>query len=141
MYRYQVAAEDYDDFKAKYTVVENGDTLAGGYGEGKLSSYSGLVAEVDANTNGLKKATKNADGTYSFGKRQTGTGSGIKDVKLQSTELTPVVQDTSSYGDFIRMDVKENYGEVGAKMQTVVWTYYGDGDTPLGSLRNQICSG
>ena len=136
----QVAAEDYDDFKAKYTVVENGDTLAGGYGEGKLSSYSGLVAEVDANTNGLKKATKNADGTYSFGKRQTGTGSGIKDVKLQSTELTPVVQDTSSYGDFIRMDVKENYGEVGAKMQTVVWTYYGDGDTPLAAYGTKFAA-
>ena len=136
----QVAAEDYADFKAKYTVVENGDTLAGGYGEGQLSSYSGLVAEVDANTNGLKKATKNADGTYSFGKRQTGTGSGIKDVKLQSTELTPVVQDTSSYGDFIRMDVKENYGEVGAKMQTVVWTYYGDGDTPLAAYGTKFAA-
>lgn len=136
----QVAAEDYDAFKAKYTVVENGETLAGGYSEGVLSSYSGLVAEVDANTNGLKKATKNADGTFSFGKRQTGTGSGIQGVALQSASLTPVVQDTSSYGDFIRMDVKENYGEVGAKMQTVVWTYYGDGDTPLATYGTKFAA-
>lgn len=136
----QVAAEDYDAFKAKYTVVENGETLAGGYSEGVLSSYSGLVAEVDANTNGLKKATKNADGTFSFGKRQTGTGSGIQGVALQSTNLTPVVQETSSYGDFIRMDVKENYGEVGAKMQTVVWTYYGDGDTPLATYGTKFAA-
>ena len=136
----QVAAEDYDALKAKYTVVENGETLAGGYSEGVLSSYSGLVAEVDANTNGLKKATKNADGTFSFGKRQTGTGSGIQGVALQSTNLTPVVQETSSYGDFIRMDVKENYGEVGAKMQTVVWTYYGDGDTPLATYGTKFAA-
>ena len=136
----QVAAEDYDAFKAKYTVVENGETLAGGYSEGVLSSYSGLVAEVDANTNGLKKATKNADGTFSFGKRQTGTGSGIQGVALQSASLTPVVQETSSYGDFIRMDVKENYGEVGAKMQTVVWTYYGDGDTPLATYGTKFAA-
>ena len=136
----QVAAEDYDAFKAKYTVVENGETLAGGYSEGVLSSYSGLVAEVDANTNGLKNATKNADGTFSFGKRQTGTGSGIQGVALQSASLTPVVQDTSSYGDFIRMDVKENYGEVGAKMQTVVWTYYGDGDTPLATYGTKFAA-
>lgn len=136
----QVAAEDYDAFKAKYTVVENGETLAGGYSEGVLSSYSGLVAEVDANTNGLKKATKNADGTFSFGKRQTGTGSGIQGVALQSASLTPVVQDTSSYGDFIRMDVKDNYGEVGAKMQTVVWTYYGDGDTPLATYGTKFAA-
>ena len=59
---------------------------------------------------------------------------------LQSTNLTPVVQETSSYGDFIRMDVKENYGEVGAKMQTVVWTYYGDGDTPLATYGTKFAA-
>ncbi len=127
----KVASEDYDAFKEAYTVVENGDTLAGGYGEGQLTSYSGLVAAVDENTNGLKEATKNKDGTFSFGERQIGTGSGIEGAELKTEALTPVVQSSSSFGDFIRMDVKENYADVAEMMQTVEWTYYGDGDTAL----------
>ena len=42
----KVAKDDYEAFKAKYDVVENGGTLSGGYSENKLSSYNGLEAEV-----------------------------------------------------------------------------------------------
>ena len=136
----KVAAADYDAFKEQYNVVENGGTLAGGYSEGVLNSYADLVADVDANTNGLKEATKNADGSFSFGARQTGTGSGIQGVELQTITPTPVVQETSSYGDFIRMDIKEDYGEIGSKMQTVEWTYYGNGDTPLASYGTKFAA-
>ena len=59
----KVAKDDYEAFKAKYDVVENGGTLAGGYSENKLSSYNDLVAEVTSATNGLKTATKNSDGS------------------------------------------------------------------------------
>lgn len=136
----KVLKADYEAFKEKYHVVENGETLAGGYGEGQLQSYSGLVAEVTAHTNGLKKATQNADGTFSFGERQTGTDSGIKDQALQTIDVTPVVQSESSYGDFIRVDIKQNYGEIGAKMQTVEWTYYGDGETPLATYGTKFAA-
>ncbi len=136
----KVAAEDYDAFKEAYDVVENGDTLAGGYSENNLVSYSGLVASVDENTNGLKEATKNEDGSFSFGERQTGTGSGIEGSELKTVSLTPVVQDTSKFGDFIRVDVKDNYGEIAAMMQTVEWTYYGDSDTALASFGTKFAA-
>ncbi len=136
----KVAADDYDAFKEAYDVVENGDTLAGGYSENSLASYSGLVASVDENTNGLKEATKNEDGSFSFGERQTGTGSGIEGSELKTVSLTPVVQDTSKFGDFIRVDVKDNYGEIAAMMQTVEWTYYGDSDTALASFGTKFAA-
>ena len=41
-----------------YVVVENGGTLSGGFSENKLQSYTGLVADVTENTNGLKIAVK-----------------------------------------------------------------------------------
>ena len=136
----KVDADDYEAFKEAYTVVENGESLAGGFTEGALSNYSGLVAAVDENTNGLKEVTKNDDGSFSFGARQTGSGSGIEGAELQSIEATPVVQSSSSFGDFIRVDIKENFGELGSKMQTVVWNYYGDGDTVLASYGTKFAA-
>ena len=38
------------------------------------------------------------------------------------------------------MDIKEDYGEIGSKMQTVEWTYYGDGDTPLVSYGTKFAA-
>ena len=64
----KVKTSDYEDFKKAYTVVENDGTLVGGYGEFNLQSYN-LTADVTANTNGLKTATKNEDGTFSFSAR------------------------------------------------------------------------
>ena len=138
----QVKTEDYDAFKAKYDVVENGDTLSGGYSENKLSSYS-YTASVDANTNGLKKVTKNADGTFSFGKAQTGTTSGLKDVELKTADIEKLgveVVDSSSYGDFIRMDMTGDFGDLGASMQSVEWTYYSDGDTALATYGTKFAA-
>ena len=47
-----VKAEDYEAFKSQFKVVEDGSTVAGGFGENNLQSYS-AVADVTAETNGL----------------------------------------------------------------------------------------
>ena len=65
----KVKTSDYDAFKEQYQVVENGGTLAGGYGEMNLSSYE-LTAEVDEDSNGLKLAVKGEDGKFSFSERK-----------------------------------------------------------------------
>ena len=67
----KVKTSDLADFEQHYKVVKNGEKLYGGFGEVKLSSYE-YTAAVNADTNGLKTAVKNADGTYSFSARQTG---------------------------------------------------------------------
>ena len=130
----KVASEDYEAFCKAYKVVENGGELAGGFAENKLQSYSGLKAEVTADTNGLKTATRNADGTFSFSAKEAGTGSGIEGQELkiapsaEEAGLT-VKEANGSYGEFLRVDLTGNYGDLGANMQSVKWTYYGDDST------------
>ena len=48
---------------------KNGGQLIGGYGEKELKSYE-AVANVTANTNGLKKATKAEDGACNRSKTE-----------------------------------------------------------------------
>ena len=127
----KVASEDYEAFCKAYKVVENGGELAGGFAENKLQSYSGLKAEVTADTNGLKTATRNADGTFSF---SAGTGSGIEGQELKTAPSAEeagltVKEANGSYGEFLRVDLTGNYGDLGANMQSVKWTYYGDDST------------
>lgn len=132
----KVKASDYNDFKAKYSVVENNGTLIGGYAEGVLSSYE-ASANVTANTNGLKEAVKSSDGSFSFKARITGTDSGIKDQTLQkAVKITPTVKAASgSYGEFLRVDLNgDDYGALGDKMQAVKWTYYGNDSTRTKAL-------
>ncbi len=62
----KVKTSDLDALKVSYRVIENGSELAGGYSEKNLVSYTGLVANVTPNTNGLKTATKNEDGIFQF---------------------------------------------------------------------------
>lgn len=88
----RVATSDLADFCSKYTVVENGGQLVGGYSEKNLTAYT-LTA---------------ADGLT---------------VNLRSGS------DVGSFGEFIRLDLNGNYGELGSRMQSVVWTYYGDDST------------
>lgn len=133
----KVKAEDYEAFKKAYTVVENDGTLAGGYGEQNLKSYS-LTADVTANTNGLKTATKNEDGTFSFSARTNGTDSGVKDAALKkATDITTTVKEANgSYGEFLRVDLTgTGYGDLGAAMQAVKWTYYGNDSTYTNALQ------
>ena len=130
----KVATEDYEAFCKAYKVVENGGELAGGYAENKLQSYSGLKAKVTADTNGLKTATKNADGTFSFSAKETGTESGIEGQELKTAPTAEeagltVKEAKGSYGEFLRVDLTGNYGDLGANMQSVKWTYYGDDST------------
>ena len=132
----KVKASDYNDFKAKYSVVENNGTLIGGYAEGVLSSYE-ASANVTADTNGLKEAVKGSDGSFSFKARTTGTDSGIKNQTLQkAVKITPTVKAASgSYGEFLRVDLNgDDYGALGDKMQAVKWTYYGNDSTRTKAL-------
>ncbi|MBC5684800.1 penicillin-binding Tp47 domain C-containing protein [Ruminococcus hominis] len=128
----KVKTADLSALKEKYAVVENGGTLRGGYGEGNLSAYE-VTANVTDNTNGLKEATKNDDGSFEFSARKNdGTESGLKDVSLKKADVTPSVRkttderkNTGAFGDFLRVDLDGNYGDLGANMQAVEWTYYG----------------
>ena len=124
-----VRAQDYAQFVKDYEVTLNGETMNGGYTEGTLKGYT-AVAEVTANTNGLKAATL-TDGKWSFGARQTGTDSGLKDQALTTAEGTEGAVKTYSgqFGEFLRFDINGNYGGLGSAMQTVKWTYYGNDST------------
>lgn len=137
----KVKTADYEDFKSKYNVVENGGTLEGGFTEKELKAYT-ETAEVTADTNGLKEAVKEADGTYSFGARINGTASGVKNsslkkaadvvVNLRSTDTNG--NTTGAYGEFLRVDLTGNYGDLGANLQAVKWTYYGQDSTRTNAL-------
>ena len=131
----KIKTSDLEAFKASHSFVANGETLAGGYTENNLQAYSGLVADVDANTNGIKTVTNN-NGTFSFSAAATGTDSGIDGQELKTaTGIEPTVKDASgSYGEFLRVDLNGNYGDLGANMQSVTWTYYGDDATYTNAL-------
>jgi hypothetical protein len=134
----RVATADLAQFCEKYTVVENGGTLEGGYSEQNLTAYTATAA-VDENTNGLKVATKNSDGTFTFSARSTGTGSGLKDASQKQAEnITVTVQEASgNYGEFLRVDLTgDGYGDLGSNMYAVVWTYYGSDSTYTSPLQS-----
>ena len=126
-----VKTADFADFCKKYNVVQDGAVLSGGYSENNLQYYKGLVADVNAQTNGLKYAEKNGDGFTFTARKSDGTASGIKDQALKTaTEIKPSVKAASgSYGEFLRVDLNGNYGDLGANMQAVRWDYYGDDST------------
>lgn len=157
----KVSASDFADFCTKYTVTKNGETMQGGYGENNLSAYTDLVAAVDADTNGLKEVTKSGT-SFTFGARQTGTDSGIKDQALKTADADIVVaakKYSGSFGEMLRVDltnpktegtdkngkptlvdVKNAYGALGDNMQTVVWKYYGTGDTVLATYGTKFAA-
>ena len=137
----QVSSSDFVDFCKHYTVTQNGETLQGGYGEVNLSAYT-AVAAVDSTTNGLKEVTKNGS-TFSFGARQTGSGSGIKGETLKNADeaITAAPKEYSgNFGEMLRVDLNNNYGDLGSHMQTVVWKYYGDGDTVLATYGTKFAA-
>ena len=132
----KVKTADYDAFKKAFKVVENGEKLFGGYAENNLSAYE-ETAEVNANTNGLKTATKTADG-FTFSARANGTTSGLKGEALKTADgiTTKMKPGSGSYGEFLRVDLTGNYGGLGGAMQAVKWTYYGDDDTYSNALQS-----
>lgn len=142
---------DLEAFKASHTFVENGSELSGGQTEGSIESYDGLVADVDENTNGLKTAvaSSDADGNTSFSfsaAKRDGTTSGIKDAELKTVDLSsmgPVLRASDgsrnavgSFGESIRLDFTENYGELASAIQSVEWTYYGSDSTRSTAVAN-----
>ena len=128
----KVKTTDLSALKEKYVVVENGGTLVGGFSENKLTAYT-AVADVKADTNGLKTADKQEDGSFVFSERTAGSDSGLKDTQLKVAEdIAPNVrktEDVGSFGEFIRVDLNGNYGGLGSAMQAVEWTYYGNDST------------
>ena len=127
----KVKTADLSALKEKYVVVENGGTLSGGFSENQLKSYT-AIADVTANTNGLKSAEKQEDGSFAFSARATGSYSGLKDTQLETADVTPNIREgkgVGSYGEFIRVDLNGNYGGLGSAMQAVKWTYYGNDST------------
>lgn len=146
----KVKASDFADFCTKYTVTKNGETLQGGYGEENLKSYT-AVAAVDKDTNGLKTVTKGRGG-YTFGKRQTGTGSGIQGQSQKTADAgiaAAVKEYSGNYGEMLRVDLDNTdsstkyYGDLGGHMQTVVWKYYGTDEsntTPLATYGTKFAA-
>lgn len=151
----KVKTADLSALKEKYAVVENGGTLRGGFGEGGLTSYE-VTAEVTDKTNGLKEATKNADGSFEFSAKVTGTDSGIKGQELKTaTNVEAVLRKNTrpegdrtalvgSFGEFIRLDILgDGYGDLGSNMQSVKWEYYGtdrSNTTPLATFGTKFAS-
>jgi hypothetical protein len=133
-----VAASDYEAFKEKYRVFENGDTITSGYTEGNLNAISETVS-VDENTSGLKLATAEADGDFSFAKRTTSETPSDQVVDASTLEISDIKWD-SGYGDFIRVDINGDYGDLGAHMYAVRWDYYGDQDTVLATYGTKFAA-
>lgn len=131
----KVSNDDWAAFSKAYEgrIIENDGTLNCGSDGEKNVKPATYTASVDATTQGLKTATKNSDGTFSFSKREAaGTTSGLKDQDLKTaSDVTGTVKDASgSYGEFLRVDFNgDGYGDLGAHMQAVKWTYYGKDST------------
>ena len=93
-----------------------------------------MKAEVTADTNGLKTATRNAVWNISVFLQKT-AGTGIPVIEGQELKTAPSAEEAGltvkeangSYGEFLRVDLTGNYGDLGATIcQSVKWTYYGD---------------
>ena len=158
----QVKSYNFAEFCKHYTVTQNGETLQGGFSENNLNAYT-AVAAVDSTTNGLKEVTLGSNG-YTFGPRQTGTGSGIKNqaLKIADKDIVATAKnyaDAQNFGAHLRVDltnpkkdgtdkngkptkvdVKNAYGALGDNMQTVVWKYYGNGNTVLATYGTKFAA-
>ena len=131
-----VPASLYDDFKQKYSVLENGDSMVGGYTEKNLVAINETV-DVSADTDGLKTVSQNEDGTYTFSKRaETNVGKTVDESAIEISD----VKYKSGYGDFLRVDINGDYGDLGAHMYAVRWDYYGDQDTVLASYGTKFAA-
>ena len=140
----KVNNEDLEAFKAAYgsKIVENGAAMSGGYGEMKLSAYT-ATATVTENTNGLKTAVLQENGSFAFSARNNaGTESGLQDQALKTADglIVTVKPADGSYGEFLRVDFTGNYGDLGAHMQAARWDYYGTGETVLASYGTKFAA-
>ena len=140
----KVKSDNFAEFCKHYTVTQNGETLQGGFSENNLNAYT-AVAAVDSTTNGLKEVTLGSNG-YTFGPRQISTGSGIKGEALKTADaaITAAAKDYSgNFGEMLRVDLNNNYGDLGGHMQTVVWKYYGtdkNNTTPLATYGTKFAA-
>lgn len=109
------------------------------YGESTESIYKD--SRSNCRYQWSESCNKNADGTYSFAARKTGSNSGIKNEAQKTVDETKIVKtvrsadDAETYGAFIRVDLTgDAYGDLGANMQTVRWDYYGNDSTYTNKL-------
>ena len=159
----KVANSDLETFKADrkakgFQVIENGGTLQGGTeSEGKVKNYS-VIADVDNETYGLKTVTKSGDAFIfsAANNEDTQTDSGIKDQELTKTSTIEESDNVSNseglyyyvastkdgsavkvgqWGEFMRVDIAGDYGDLASKMQSVTWTYYGKDSTGTNAVR------
>ena len=141
----KVKSDNFVDFCKHYTVTQNGETLQGGFSENNLNAYT-AVAAVDKDTNGLKEVTLGTTNGYTFSARQAGSGSGIKGEALKTADeaITAAAKDYSgNFGEMLRVDLNNNYGDLGGHMQTVVWKYYGTDEnntTPLATYGTKFAA-
>lgn len=144
----KVKSDNFAEFCKHYTVTQNGETLQGGFSENNLNAYT-AVAAVDSTTNGLKEVTLGTTNGYTFGKRKTGTGSGIKGEILKTADknIKPEAKTYSgNFGEMLRVDLDNTqdatkyYGDLGGHMQTVVWKYYGNGEDVLATYGTKFAA-
>ena len=144
----KVKSDNFAEFCKHYTVTQNGETLQGGFSENNLNAYT-AVAAVDSTTNGLKEVTLGTTNGYTFGKRKTGTGSGIKGETLKTADknIKPEAKTYSgNFGEMLRVDLDNTqdatkyYGDLGSHMQTVVWKYYGNGEDVLATYGTKFAA-
>lgn len=144
----KVKSDNFAEFCKHYTVTQNGETLQGGFSENNLNAYT-AVAAVDSTTNGLKEVTLGTTNGYTFGKRKTGTGSGIKGETLKTADknIKPEAKTYSgNFGEMLRVDLDNTqdatkyYGDLGGHMQTVVWKYYGNGEDVLATYGTKFAA-
>ena len=75
----------------------------------------------------------------SFSSREDGSESGIEGQALKSAPSAEeagltVKEANGSYGEFLRVDLTTNFADLGANMQAVKWTYYGEDSTYTNAL-------
>lgn len=137
-----------DDGKTFYTP----DGTAYGWNRGTVTKPDGSTVKMDHyEVSGVKYVpvrVANADladfcSKYATVRNGGQLVGGYAENKLPTYALTAAVDyktnglivtvksgdDVGSYGEFIRVDLTGNYGELGSRLQSVTWTYYGNDST------------
>ena len=75
-------------------------------------------------------------------RNNAGTESGLQDQALKTADglVVTVKPADGSYGEFLRVDLTGNYGDLGAHMQVVRWDYYGTGEMVLASYGTKFAA-
>ncbi len=128
----KVKTSDLADFEQHYKVVKNGEKLYGGFGENKLSSYEYTAKQLMQILTDLRQLLRmQMEHIHSLQDRlEVGKSFAEQDISVAANITSTVKDATGSYGEFLRVDINgDGYGALGAMMQAVKWTYYGNDAT------------